>query len=349
MSAAVVASISCSVEPSSERSGIPSRPPRKNPTANPDTMRGKRSFICRTSRSRPAWPPMNTKPSWSAIGNATSRTAETQTPPARRITHDAAYTAASAPRRDSRQANESGMAGRSGDEDRDARLPTTAVAMYVAGSHSDPYASRNSALAGMTRRARVTPKASAWAVSRPTTPRGGALVTGLGRPVRRSRVSRPTSTAITPWASSGQSASRSSSTALSRRRRSVGSRAVTDARPRLRNQGGQLTHGDPRTELDDRLVAAMDTDAAVDDGVEVRFDRTLGDQHVAGSGADLGRWPPRRRRALGPGPREEVGAVQRGDALDEAERGVRGDRWGVGHQRANDTAAPAVPDGVARP
>ena len=75
----------------------------------------------------------------------------------------------------------------------------------------------------------MTPKASAWAVSRPTTPRGGALVTGLGRPVPRSRVNRPTSTAITPWASSGQSASRSSSTALSRRRRSVGSSAVTDA------------------------------------------------------------------------------------------------------------------------
>jgi hypothetical protein len=50
----------------------------------------KRSFICRTSRSRPAWPPMNTNPSWSAIGNSTSRAADTQTPPATRISHDAA-------------------------------------------------------------------------------------------------------------------------------------------------------------------------------------------------------------------------------------------------------------------
>ena len=41
---------------------------------------------------------MNTKPSWSAIGNVTSRTAETHTPPATRIAHDAAYSAASAPR-----------------------------------------------------------------------------------------------------------------------------------------------------------------------------------------------------------------------------------------------------------
>ena len=72
----------CSVDPSRARSGMPRRPPRRNPTENPPTIRGNRSFICRTSRSRPACPPMNTNPIWSAIGNSTRRAAETQTPPA---------------------------------------------------------------------------------------------------------------------------------------------------------------------------------------------------------------------------------------------------------------------------
>ena len=66
-------------------------------------------------------------------------------------------------------------------------VPKTAIAMYVAGSHSDPYVSRNNALAGMMSSASVTPKASASAVRRPTTPRGGALLTGRGRPGGQSR------------------------------------------------------------------------------------------------------------------------------------------------------------------
>ena len=69
----------------------------------------------------------------------------------------------------------------------DAPLPNTAIAMYVAGSHSEPYASRNSAFAGMMRSASVTPNANACAVSRPTTPRVDVLLTALGRPDRRSR------------------------------------------------------------------------------------------------------------------------------------------------------------------
>ena len=77
---------------------MPRRPPRRNPTENPPTTRGNRSFICRTSRSRPACPPMNTNPIWSAIGNSTRSAAETQTPPATRISQDAAYRTARAER-----------------------------------------------------------------------------------------------------------------------------------------------------------------------------------------------------------------------------------------------------------
>ena len=69
---------------------MPRSPPTRNPTAKPDTIRGNSSFIWRTSSNRPAWPPMNTNPTWSAIGNATRSTADTQAPSATRITHETA-------------------------------------------------------------------------------------------------------------------------------------------------------------------------------------------------------------------------------------------------------------------
>lgn len=61
----------------------------RNPAANPVRTRGKRSFSWRTSRSRPACPPINTNPICIAIGNNTSRSADTQTPPATRISQEA--------------------------------------------------------------------------------------------------------------------------------------------------------------------------------------------------------------------------------------------------------------------
>ena len=80
---------------------------------------------------------MKTKPSCSAIGNSTSRTADTHTPSATRIGQEAAKSAARAPRvavatrtRRVRRAARAMSA--------DTPLPTTAIAMYVAGSHSEP-------------------------------------------------------------------------------------------------------------------------------------------------------------------------------------------------------------------
>jgi hypothetical protein len=96
--AAVVARNRFSVDPSSASNGISTAPPTRKPTAKPDTTRGKSSFIWRTSSSRPACPPMKTKPIWRAIGNVTRRAPDTQAPPATRIAQDAAKTAARAPR-----------------------------------------------------------------------------------------------------------------------------------------------------------------------------------------------------------------------------------------------------------
>ena len=126
--ATVVATSRFSVEPSSASSGMASTPPTRNPSTKPDTTRGNSSFIWRTSSSRPACPPRNTKPTWMAIGNITSRTADTHSPPATRITHDAANSSAMAPRLTvatrTRRAPRAARAMRAA-----APLPTTAIAM----------------------------------------------------------------------------------------------------------------------------------------------------------------------------------------------------------------------------
>ena len=96
--AAVVARNRFSVEPSSASNGIWMAPPTRKPTANPETTRGKNAFIWRTSSSRPACPPRKTKPIWMARGNVITSAQDTQAPPATRIAHEAAKSAARAPR-----------------------------------------------------------------------------------------------------------------------------------------------------------------------------------------------------------------------------------------------------------
>ena len=79
-------------------SGIVITPPMRKPVANPNTTLGKYRLIWRTSSSLPAWPPMNTKPSWSSSGNSTQRPNEVHTASTvRSNTHDAAMKSAAPP------------------------------------------------------------------------------------------------------------------------------------------------------------------------------------------------------------------------------------------------------------
>ena len=59
---------------------------------------GKLALIPAMSSSRPACPPMNTKPSWIRIGNKTNSGTDTHEAPARATTHETPRPAAAAPR-----------------------------------------------------------------------------------------------------------------------------------------------------------------------------------------------------------------------------------------------------------
>ena len=172
----------------------------------------------------------------------------------------------------------------------------------------------------MTRSASITPNASACAVSRAMTPRCGVLLTTAGSANSVVARRRDTSSAITPWASSGQSTRSSSSTAWSTRRTSVGSSAVTDA---VRGAGTSTASSPtvaPGPELDERAVAAVHPDAALDDRVEVRLDGALLHEHLARREALLdGRLRDRGEHAAR-NAGEQLDAVQRGNTLDEPER-----------------------------
>ena len=227
-SAAVVARSKCSVDPSRARSGMPSSPPTRNPTAKPETMRGKSSFIWRTSSNRPACPPMNTNPTWSAIGKATRSTADIHDA-VRHEDHprDGEESREAAERR-RRDANEAGPARGTGDERRRAAAdhrdrdvcrgqPLRAVRVQEdrvrrndeeRERHSERESLRGEECDDAARRRVAHRVRSAWSAT---------------------AASRATSASMTPWASSGQSARSSSRTVLSRRSASVGSRAVTDA------------------------------------------------------------------------------------------------------------------------
>ena len=126
---------------------------------------------------------------------------------------------------------------------------------------------------------------------------GRSLVaTGVCGSARR----RATSAAITPNASSGQSARRSSSTSLSTRRTSVGSSAVTDAARGSGTSAASSPTVCARPQLDERLVTAVHANAALDDRVEVRLDRAFLDQDVARRNAHARGRPRRPRRARAP-------------------------------------------------
>ena len=198
----------------------------------------------------------------------------------------------------------------------DAPVPTTAIAMYVAGSHFDPYSSRKSEFAGTTRSASVTPKASACAVRRAMTPRSA------GRSRRRARWTsvaarrRDTSSAITPWASSGHSTSSSSSTDWSTRRTSVGSSAVTDAcaaQARARRARRPWRPGRARRACGRHGAR----DASFDDGVEVGLDRARLHQRRPGRHALLDRRVRHRCENATGNVGEQSDAVKGGHALDE--------------------------------
>ena len=124
---------------------------------------------------------------------------------------------------------------------------------------------------------------------------------------------------MTPWASSGQSARSSSRTVLSRRRASVGSRAVTDAARGCGHERRELTDRRARAQFDERLLAAVHADASFDDGEQVCLDRPLFDEHVPGSDAHLGRHLGHGGEHATGNAREQIDAMERGDSLDEAE------------------------------
>ena len=205
----------------------------------------------------------------------------------------------------------------------DAAVPKTAMPMYVAGSHFAPYASRKIAFAGMTTSASITPKASACAVSRAMTPRSGGVahdaLSANSVVARR----RDTSSTITPWASSGQSTRSSSSTAWSTRRTMRRLQRGHRRGARRGHQHGELAHRGARTELDERAVAAVHSDAAFDDGVEVRLDGALLHEHLSRRVAllDGGLRDGGEHATRDAG--EQLDAVQRGNALDEPERSHR--------------------------
>ena len=266
---------------------MPRRPPRKNPTAKPETIRGKRSFIWRTSSSRPACPPMRTKPSWRAIGKRTSRTADTQMPPARRTTHEAANIAAKPPRltvatRTSRvrraaramKCRDRGAEHGNGDVGRRQPLcPVRVKEQRVGGD--DEQGQRHPE--GQRLRGQQ-PDDAAW---RRGAHRAGSAV-GRSRAAADERRDH----------AMGQLRPLGEQLVQHRLVESEDERRLQNRHrcaARLRHEGGKLADGDSRTELDQGLVAAMHTDAAVDDGVEAGFHRPLGDQHVSGRQAHLGR------------------------------------------------------------
>ena len=118
----------------------------------------------------------------------------------------------------------------------DTTIPATPMAMYVAGSHPAPYASRNIALATTPSSAAIAPNSRACAVSHGTAApaeRGADVTSRSGRSVppgvAAARLTIATSAAMIPFASAGRSASSSSRSGLSIRSSIVGWRAVTDA------------------------------------------------------------------------------------------------------------------------
>lgn len=86
------------------------------------------------------------------------------------------------------------------------------------------------------------------------------------------------------------------------------------------DEHGELPDRGPRAELDDRASATMHADPSLDDGEEVGFDGAFLDQHLARLetpfDGDLGNGC---EHATGD-PGEQLHSMQRGDALDEAER-----------------------------
>ena len=66
--------------PNGETSAAAAKPPSANPTEKPAAIRGKCAFIWRTSSSRPACVPTNTKPMGIDKGNSTRRGKVTQSP-----------------------------------------------------------------------------------------------------------------------------------------------------------------------------------------------------------------------------------------------------------------------------
>ena len=153
--------------------------------------------------------------------------------------------------------------------------------MYVAGSHSAPYASRNSAFAGMTSSASVTPNASACAAQQRDDEAWARAAHGPAV-VLRAALRRDTSAAITPCVSSGQSASRASSTALSMRRASVSSIAVTDAERGSGSSAASSPTVTPGPSSTSVLTSVMDAHEPFDDREEVFLDRALLDEHRSG-------------------------------------------------------------------
>ena len=114
--ASAVASSRSSVRPNRLTSSAPSRPPTTAPTGKPAMILGKLALIPAMSSSRPACPPMNTKPSWIRIGNRTRSGTDTQRGrrPGRRPRR-APIPAAAAPSTDERDAQEVEALRRPGD------------------------------------------------------------------------------------------------------------------------------------------------------------------------------------------------------------------------------------------
>ena len=95
--ASAVARSRSSVRPNQVTSWAPSRPPTTAPAGKPAMILGKLALIPAMSSSRPACPPMNTKPSWIRIGNRTSSGTDTHAPPALATSHETPIATAAAP------------------------------------------------------------------------------------------------------------------------------------------------------------------------------------------------------------------------------------------------------------
>ena len=135
------------------------------------------------------------------------------------------------------------------------------------------------AFAGTTTSASITPNASACAVSKAMTPRSGVLLTTSWSANSVVARRRDTSSAITPWASSGQSTRSSSSTRLvdaqDERRLQRGDRRCA----RSGHEHGELADRGARTELHERPLATVHPHAAFDDRIEMRLDGALLHEH----------------------------------------------------------------------